>query len=163
MEKNKIDLVKLNELLRSGKSSKEAAQFFQCSEVGIWKAKKRLSSAVVKNLALESAHRVVEKNLDVVNQLAKINQNALEILDGLMSKVREGTPSEGIAIKAMQEIRNQLSFQVEILKTLYDLKSIAHFQETVLQSIAEVAPEVQRQIVKKLKEAKALRGSVEIR
>jgi len=40
--------------------------------------------AVVKNVALESAHRVVDKHLNTIDQLQKINEYANEILDLLM-------------------------------------------------------------------------------
>jgi len=179
MGKTKIDLVKLDELFRSGKSPKELATFFQVSEVAVWKARKKLSAAVVKNVTLESAHRVVDKNVDAIAQLQKINKTANIILDSLMTKIRgdetkgpSENPKEGkeqrgkdireIALKAMGEIRNQLGLQVEIFKTLYDLKTVAEFQRFVLEAIGEAAPDVQRKIANRLKEARALRGSVEL-
>ena len=39
---------------------------------------------MVKNVALESAHKVVEKNLNTLDQLQKINTYANELLDLLM-------------------------------------------------------------------------------
>lgn len=84
MPSPKIDRVKLNQMLKRGKSQKEIAQVFGVTESAISKAKKELSITVVKNVALENAHRIVDKNLDAVAQLQKINNNANEILDLLM-------------------------------------------------------------------------------
>ena len=60
MRKPQIDPVKLNKMLSTGKSSKECAEFFGVSSAAISQAKKKLSVNVVKNVAMENAHRVVD-------------------------------------------------------------------------------------------------------
>ena len=45
--------------------------------------KKKLNVSIVKNVALENAHRIVGKNLDAVSQLQKINEQANKLLDEL--------------------------------------------------------------------------------
>ena len=190
MPKPKIDRVKLNQMLRNGKPQNKIAQFFGVTEGAISKAKKELNVAVVKNVALESAHRVVAENLDSIAQLTKINRYANELLDLLMrwnrgdegalqileSQVRKvkvrGSEKEiteyrfkdprELALKAMQEIRGQLSLQLDIFKTLYDVEAVAQFQKDVLTSIGEVSPDVRSRIIQRLKESRALRQSVSI-
>ena len=71
-------------MLSSGKSQKEAAQVFGVIEGAISRAVKTLNIGVVKNVTLESAHKVVEKNLNTLDQLQKINTYANELLDLLM-------------------------------------------------------------------------------
>ena len=190
MPKPKIDRVKLDQMLRDGKPQKEIAQFFGVSEGAISKAKNELKVAVVKNVALESAHKVVDRHLDTIGQLQKINQNANELLDLLMrwnrgdqealqileSQVRKvkvrgseenvteykfKDPRE-LALKAMQEIRGQLALQLDIFKTLYDVQAVAEFQKEVLTAIGEVDPNVRDRIIQRLKEGRALRQSVSI-
>ncbi len=190
MPKPKIDHVKLNQMLRAGKSPKEVAEHFGVSQAAICKARKGLNVAVVKNVVLESAHKVVAEHLDTIGQLQKINQNANELLDLLMrwnrgdsealqileSQVRKvkvkGSEEEvaeykfkdprELALKAMQEIRGQLGLQLDIFKTLYDVQAVAEFQKEVLSAIGEVSPDVRDRIIKRLKEGKALRRSVEL-
>ncbi len=192
MRKPKIDRIRLKKLLDQGKSGKEIARLLGVSEGAISKAKKELNISVVKNVALESAHRVVDKNLNAVDQLAKINGYANELLDVLMRwqrgddeairilesqvrKVNRGTKKEPdwveeyrfkdpreLALKAMAEIRGQLSLQLDIFKTLYDVEAIAEFQREVLEAIAEVSPDVRNRIVQRLKENGALRPSAAI-
>ena len=190
MSKPKIDRVKLNQMLRAGKSPKEVANHFGVSQAAICKARKGLNVAVVKNVVLESAHKVVAEHLDTIGQLQKINQNANELLDLLMrwnrgdsealqileSQVRKvkvkGSEEEvaeykfkdprELALKAMQEIRGQLNLQLDIFKTLYDVQAVAEFQKEVLSAIGEVSPDVRDRIIKRLKEGKALRRSVEL-
>jgi len=83
MGEPKVDKVKLSQLLRSGKSVKECAQYFRVTSAAICKAKKHLNVNVVKSVALENAHRVVDKNLNAVEQLQKINEKANHMLDEL--------------------------------------------------------------------------------
>jgi hypothetical protein len=190
MGKPKIDRIKLDQMLRDGKPQKEIAQFFEVSEGAISKAKNELKVAVVKNVALESAHKVVDRHLDTIGQLQKINQNANELLDLLMrwnrgdqealqileSQVRKvkvrgseenvteykfKDPRE-LALKAMQEIRGQLALQLDIFKTLYDVQAVAEFQKEVLTAIGEVDRNVRDRIIQRLKEGRALRQSVSI-
>ena len=191
MPKPKIDVVKLNQMLRSGKSVKQCAEYFNVTPPAISMAKKSLNVSVVKNVSLENAHKVVDKNLDAVQQLQKINQDANEILDLLMRwnrgdetalqilesqvrKVRIGKTEKFVeefkfkdprelALKAMAEIRGQLNLQLDIFKTLYDVEAVAEFQRIVLDAIGEVAPDVRNRIINNLKDKRALRGSVTIR
>lgn len=190
MPKPKIDRVLLDKMLREGKSPKEAAKFFGVSGVAIWKARKGLNIAVVKNIVLENAHEVVEKHLDTIGQLQTINRHANELLDLLMrwnrgdkealqileSQVRKvkirGSEEEiteykfkdprELALKAMQEIRGQLSLQLDIFKTLYDVKAVSEFQAEVLSAIGEVEPSVRNRIIERLKESRALRNSLSV-
>jgi len=125
-----------------------------------------------------NAHKVVERNLDTIEQLQKINSYANELLDLLMrwnrgdegalqllesqvKKVRVKGPRE-LAIKAMAEIRGQLSLQLDIFKTLYDVQAVADFQRDVLDAIGEVSTDVRNRIVQKLKERRTLRNSASI-
>ena len=190
MGKPKIDKLKLNRLLTAGKTQREVAQVMGVTEGAISKARKELNIAVVKNVALENAHKVVERNLDTIEQLKKINfaanelldllmrwnrgdEGALQILESQVKKVRvKGTEEEvteykfkdprELAIKAMAEIRGQLSLQLDIFKTLYDVQAVADFQQDVLNAIGEVSGDVRNRIVQKLKERRALRNSASI-
>ncbi len=190
MPEPKIDKVKLHRLLSSGKSQREAAQVFGVTEGAISKAAKGLNIAVVKNVALENAHKVVNKGLNTIQQLQKINDYANELLDLLMrwnkgdtealqileSQVRKvrikGSEEEvteyrfkdprELALKAMAEIRGQLGLQLDIFKTLYDMEAVAEFQQEVLTAIQEVSPDVRNAIVQRLKERHAVRGSISI-
>jgi len=182
----KIDRIKLSQMLRTGKPQVEIARAFGVTKAAITKARKELNITVVKNVALETAHRVVDKNLNAVEQLQKINDYANELLDLLMrwnrgdtealqilesqKKVRvKGSEEElteyrfkdprELALKAMAEIRGQLSLQLDIFKTLYDVEAIAQFQHEVLDAIAEVSPNVRDRIIRRLKESGSLRPS----
>jgi hypothetical protein len=191
MANGKIDKVKLSQMLRAGKPAKECAKVFGVSEGAVSQARKELNLAVVKNVQLENAHRVVGENLNAVAQLQKINDCANELLDLLMrwnrgdkealqileSQVRrvkvKGSEEEiteyrfkdprELALKAMAEIRSQLSLQLDIFKCLYDTAAIADFQREVLEIIGEVDKNVRDRIIQRLKERRAIRSTIDIR
>lgn len=189
MAKLKVDINKLSQMLRAGKSVKECAKYFGVTPGAISQHKKNLNVAVVRNVALENAHRVVDKNLDAVGQLQKINDHAnelldlcmrwqrgdnqaLQILEGQIRHVRVNGQDEPvkefkfkdpreIALRAMGEIRAQLGLQLKIFQCLYDLKAVQEFQTEVLKAIAEVDKNVRNKIVNRLYQGRALRGIIQ--
>ena len=157
MANGKIDKLKLSQLLRSGKSGKDCAKVFGVTEGAISQARKELNIAVVKSVALETAHQVVEKNLNAVDQLLNINRKANTLLELAIQAEDHDT-----TLKAMREIRGQLELQLEIFKSLYDIQAVADFQREVLTAIGEVDSGVRNRIINRLKEGRALRQSVDI-
>ena len=149
----KIDKVKLSQMLRSGKAQREIAQVFGVTESAISKAKKELNVCVVKNVALENAHRVVDKNLNAIDQLYKINEAANKLLDELEEK-------PDLKLRAMAEIRNQLRLQLDIFQSLYDMKAVQEFQDEVLTAIGAASPDVRDKIIRSLNEKRAIRSAI---
>ena len=153
MSEAKIDKVKLSQMLRSGKAQREIAQVFGVTESAVSKAKKELNLNVVKNVVLENAHRVVDKNLNAIDQLYKINEAANMLLDELEAK-------PDLKLRAMAEIRNQLRLQLDIFQSLYDMKAVQEFQDEVLTAIGEAAPNVRKRIIHRLNEKRAIRSAI---
>jgi predicted transcriptional regulator len=149
-----------------------------------------LRGKTTRAVVIKKVGECVDQKLDAVHQLQKINDNANELLDLCMGwgrgddealrilesqsvnrKVRIGDeemdvtefkfkdPRE-LALKAMAEIRGQLKLQLEIFATLYDMKAAQEFQEEVLETIAEVAPDVRKRIIHKLNQRHAIRSAV---
>ena len=153
MTEAKIDKVKLSQMLRSGKAQREIAQVFGVTESAVSKAKKELNLNVVKNVVLENAHRVVDKNLNAIDQLYKINEAANMLLDELEAK-------PDLKLRAMAEIRNQLRLQLDIFQSLYDMKAVQEFQDEVLTAIGDASPDVRDKIIRSLNEKRAIRSAV---
>lgn len=188
MPKAKFDRVALKEMLRAGKSQKEVAEAFGVSEAAVSKAKKELDIRVIQNVALENAHKVLDKHLDTISQLQKINENANELLDLLMrwnrgdqealqileSQVRKvkvkGSEEEvteyrfkdprELALKAMGEIRGQLALQLDMFQALYDMAAVAEFQKEVLDAIGEASPEIRDRVVENLQKRRIIRSAI---
>ncbi len=62
-------------------------------------------------------------------------------------------------LRLAAEVRQQLGLQLNITKTLVDLKVVREFQRSVVEVIAEESPEVARRVVARLKARRALRAT----
>jgi len=157
MAQKKISFIELEQLVREGNNVSQIAQKLGVTKGAVSKALKKLNVAINKDLALRSAPEVVDRNIDAIDQLQKINDYANELLDLLM---RMKDPRE-LALKAMAEIRGQLNLQLELFKCLYDIEAVKQFQEEVLGAINEVSPEVRDRILHKLTERRAIRSTID--
>ena len=61
--------------------------------------------------------------------------------------------------RAAEVVDQQLGLQLNISRTLIDLKVVREFQQSVVEVISEESPEVARRVVARLKERRALRAS----
>jgi len=190
MAHRKIDHVVMADMLRRNKSVKEVAERFGVGTVAVYKAKERLKSNVTKNLALENAGRIVNKSLNAVDQLEKINDVTNRLLDELTGEVRlrdhmvsavekvlgcgedenirdrirdvidRVNKDKNTAIKACAEIRNQLKLQLDIFHLLYDMRAVEEFQNEVLDVIGELNPNARDRIVRGLVKKRVIRGAI---
>ena len=137
-------------------------------------------------------HKIAACEINVVDQLHKINLAANELLDILLrwnqgddealqileSQVRKVRTGKGgnteeiteyrfrdpreLAFKAMQEIRGQLKLQLEIFQALYDMQAVQEFQAEVLETIGNVSPEARDEIIRRLHEKNGLRSNLDL-
>ena len=189
MGRKKISNLELDQLIREGNGVSEIARKLGVSKGAVSKRLKPLNVAITKDVTLHHAGEIVEKKLDAIGQLQKINDYANELLDLLMrwnrgdnealqileSQVRKvkirGQEEEvteyrfkdprELALKAMAEIRGQLNLQLEIFRSLYDMAAVAEFQKEVLTAIGEVSPDVRDKIIHNLQKARAIRSTLE--
>ena len=191
MPKKTISIVELEKLVRQGNGVSAIAKKMGVTKGAVSKKLKALNVAVTKDVSLHHAGEIVERKINAIEQLQKINDYANELLDLLMrwnrgdevalqvlesqvarKKVRVGDKEElvrqykfkdprELALKAMQEIRGQLNLQLDIFKTLYDMAAVAEFQKEVLEAIQNASPELRDQIVRNLQKARVVRSTLE--
>lgn len=192
MKRRTISITKLEQLVREGNNVTEIAKKMGFSKSAVSRAIKRLNIAVSRDVAIRKAPEVVEKNINAIEQLQKINDHANELLDLVMrwnrgddeaiqilesqianKKVRVGDQVEFVkqikvkdprelALKAMQEIRGQLKLQLEIFQALYDMAAVAEFQKEVLTAIGEVDQNVRHKIIRNLQKRRAIRSTLDL-
>jgi molybdenum-dependent DNA-binding transcriptional regulator ModE len=244
--KSRIDDKQLLQLMRNGNTVSEAARKMGVSKGSISRRLKALNIAINRNVTIRAAHKIVDREINALDQLQKINRDANELLDLLMrwnrgeddalqvleSQVRKikvrphkgsganlGThkrscpdlkhltvsaalspdlsavrvqhgasarcvsanPNEvrvrgqeeeitqykskdprELALKAMQEIREQLKLQLEIFQALFDMRAVQQFQAEVLEVIGSVSTEARDEIVRRLTERNALRSTLDL-
>jgi predicted transcriptional regulator len=179
MPKPKFTDTKLKQLVNDGLNCTEIAKRLGVTKGAVSQRLKALNLAASKEVALVRAGEVVRKELNTVAQLQKINDNANELLDLLMTCIngdevakaeaaaKLGAAGPGskdpkeLALKCMQEIRSQLKLQLEIFQALYDIQAVAEFQKEVLEAIGNAAPETRDRIIYHLKEKRAIRSTLE--
>ena len=188
--RNRIDDKQLVQLIRDGDTVTEAARKIGVCTAAVSKRLKKLNVAVSRNVTLRAAHKIVDREINALDQLQKINRDANELLDLLMrwnrgedaalqvlesqvrkikvrgqeeeiSEYRFKDPRE-LALKAMQEIRGQLKLQLEIFQALFDMQAVQQFQAEVLEVIASVSTEARDEIIRRLTERNALRSALDL-
>jgi len=190
MGRAKIDKIKLSRMLEAGRSVKDCAAHFGVTPGAISQVKRKLKLGVIKDLVLEDGHRVVDKSLDIIAQLNKVNEFADELLDLLMREIRENDgvlpimeskahTKKGrlgdkakflkkfktkdprlLALKVIAEIERQIRLQLKIFDKLYDMKAMAEFQNEVLTAIGKVEPDVKQRIINELNKKGAIRSII---
>ena len=181
---------KLIDLVGKNLSPANIAKKFGVSPSAIYQRIKSLKIGVAKDVTLRKAHTIVEKKVDAIEQIHKINayanelldllmkwsrgdQEALRILESQVKKVKYGDNEDEVneykmkdprelALKAMAEIRGQLKLQLEIFQALYDMTAAAEFQKEVLEAIGDVAPEVRTRIICNLQKRRIIRSTLEL-
>jgi predicted transcriptional regulator len=169
-----ISNLELEQLVKEGNGVSEIARKLGVTKGAVSKRLKALKVAITKDIILRHAAEIVEKKINAIEQLQKINDSANEILSQAMGRLGGdknsigddgdqtllNTPRE-LALKAMGEIRGQLKLQLEIFKALYDLAAVAEFQKEILTAIGEAAPDVRDKIIHNLQKARAIRSTLE--
>jgi predicted transcriptional regulator len=188
--KPKFTDTELKRLVRRGLSCSAIAERLGVSKAAVSMRLKAMNLAITKDVALRNAGDVVEREINALDQLQKINAHANEILDLLMrwqrgepealqilesqvryvrvngqaelvKEFRFKDPRE-LALRAMGEIRAQLALQLQIFQALCDITAVRNFQNEVLDGIAEAAPEIRDNIIKNLQERRAIRSTLEL-
>ena len=188
--RNRIDNNQLLQLIRNGDTVSEAARKLGVNKATVSVRLKELNVAINRNVTIRAAHKIVDREINALDQLQKINRDANELLDLLMrwnrgedaalqvleSQVRKikvrGQEEEiteyrfkdprELALKAMQEIRGQLKLQLEIFQALFDMQAVKQFQAEVLEVIGSVSTEARDEIIRRLTERNALRSALDL-
>ena len=190
MRTSRIDDKVLLQLLRNGNTIAGIARKMGMDRTTVSRRLKALKIAISRNATIRVAHKIVDREINALDQLQKINRDANELLDLLMrwnrgdedalrvlesqvrkikvrgreeeiTEYRSKDPRE-LALKAMQEIREQLKLQLEIFQTLFDMRAVQQFQAEVLEVIGSVSAEARDEIIRRLTERNALRSAVDL-
>ena len=188
----KVDIAELRELHANGMRAVDIAKHFGVGKSAITWHFKHLKIAATRNVVVEQAPKIVKKSINAIEQLQKINRDANEILDLVMrwnrgepkalqalehqvKRIKIGENEElsvvevkfkdprELALKAMAEIRNQLSLQLEILQTLHDIKVVAEFQEVLIETLGKTSPELRDDFLARFNEREALERALKAR
>jgi len=142
---------------------------------------KRRQKATTELVVASEARPVVQRELNAIDQLHRINEDANKLLMAAMGGIRQLEAADvsemgvtdaldlmkaigqgrDVALKAMGEIRVQLKLQLDLFQALYDVRAAEEFQREVLDAIREVAPDVRDRILDRLRQRRAVRQLVQ--
>ncbi len=163
MAKVKINAHELQCFLDAGHSQADAATHFGVSESAISQCVRKLQIATSKVVALERAGEVVDQRLQATERLERVQRVIDEELNWAVNQAKQPAADrqalQDAILKLAAEVRQQLGLQLNISRTLIDLRVVREFQRTVFEVIAEESPDVARRILARLKEQRALRQS----
>ncbi len=159
----KIDPDALQRFLDAGHSQADAATHFGVSESAISQCVRKLQIATSKVVALERAGEVVDQRLQATARLERVQRVIDEELTWAVDQAKQPDADrkalQDAILKLAAEVRQQLGLQLNISRTLIDLRVVREFQRTVFEVISEESPDVARRILARLKEQRALRQS----
>ena len=161
MSITKLDPDALHRYLDAGHTQADAARHFGVSESAISQRMRTLQIATSKVIALERAGEVVDQKLDATARLQHVQDVIDEELRCAVASAKapgaDRARLQDTILKLAAEVRQQLGLQLNISRTLIDLKVVREFQQSVVEVISEESPEVARRVVARLKERRALR------
>ncbi len=166
MAKALIDADTLRRLVDEGVSQADVARHFGVSESAVCQRLKKLKMLTSRVAALEKAGEVVEEKLSAAQRLEKVQDIIDRELAWAVGKANQpGADRAALAeviLRFAGEVRQQLTLQLNITRTLIDLRVVKEFHDTVVEVIREESPETARRITERLKKRRALRESAEL-
>lgn len=133
-------------------------------------------------IATNKIDKIVDGNVNIIDQLKNINTHANNLLkdliptiDNIIDHKKTGEEYEDIdpdliakkkrgdaqlAVKLMAEIRSQLGLMMDIYEMLYSLEGAAQFQQTVLDALEKVDPEIRKEVIAELNKKHSLRAAL---
>jgi hypothetical protein len=161
----KIDVVKMESMLRAGHTNAEVARHFGVTDSAVCQRAAKIKNLIVRQMSMEKAHEMTSAHIDVVGQLNKINESInyeLEKAQQNADKVdgKERIAFQRVIIELSAEVRRQLDSQLRILELWHDAQIQHEFQTEVLNVLDEVQPGLRDEIISRLKKRRILRKTV---
>ena len=165
MPKTKISLIQLEQLVRDGNGVSEIARKLGVSKGAVSKRLKNLRVGITKDVVLRSAPQIVDRQLNAMDQLKRINTLINSELDYIEKNIETATGEQRKELqeqrlKHVAEVRKQLGLLLDIAQALYNAEEVAAFQQSVLEEIGHAAPEVRDRILQRLNERQAIRSTI---
>lgn len=166
MSKTKISIIELDRLIREGYGVSEIAKKLGVSKGCISKRVKALRVGVCKDVVLRAAPQIVDRQIDAMDQLRRINSLINNELDWIERNIKTATGEQRKELqeqrlKHVAEVRKQLGLLLDIAQALYNAEEVRAFQEAVLTEIGSVSNEVRDAIIERLNKARAIRSTFE--
>lgn len=155
MAKKVIDINKMLKLVNKGISQAEIARQLGVTPAAICKKLKEVKGQNTRVIVTKKLNKATDTQINAIEQLNQINAHTHELLTQV-----ENDPLT--SVKIIAEIRAQLRLQIDIFETIFNLQAANDFMNSVLETLAEVDPDVRDRVVSKLNQKSALRSAIRI-
>jgi DNA-binding transcriptional regulator GbsR (MarR family) len=164
--RKKFSNLELEPLIREGLGVSEIARKLGVSKGSVSKRLKELRVGITKDVALRSASQIVDRQINAMDQLNRINSLIHKELNYIeenieTAKGEERRELQDQRLKHVAEVRKQLHLLLDIAQALYNAEEVKAFQETVLEEIGRASPEIQERIIEGLQQRRAIRSTFE--
>jgi len=95
----------------------------------------------------------VNKSFDVLGQLTHINEVTLKIL-------KQAGKKPELALRAVSQVKDQISLAVNVLKELHSAEVSQKFQESVMEILEECDPDLRMKVLTRLREKSITRRAL---
>jgi DNA-binding Lrp family transcriptional regulator len=143
-------------MVNNNKPQAEIARHFGVSPSAVCKRLRELRGKTTLAMVAGKISNVIDSKINTFLQLEKINKRANNLLDQAEGDVQESA-------LMMREIREQLKLQMELFKTMWDVRAAMEFQDTVMTVIGKIDPEVRKKILTELNAKSAIRNAITFR
>lgn len=155
-KENKVSDQAILSMLDQGTSQAEIGRKFGITRQAIYQRVKKYGHAIARNAVVEHSAEIVEKELDMGAQLLKAAREADKLLDKL--KLKEDKESRELTIRALGEIRQQVTAWHNIRKDLFTMQQMTEVLNEILEVIGKVDENIKSEILRQLRKKGLLRG-----
>ncbi len=167
MSTPRLDPVALKSMLDAGTSQSEAARYFGVSASAISQRVKSLRAHERRHPLPETygtGVTIINGEISAPDRLAFVQRAVDRELEWALDEARQPQADRKSLARTIltlaAEVRQQLALQLTISKAVIDIELVREFRRSVVEAIAEEAPETARRIVARLKAHRARRRAV---
>lgn len=143
-------------LMDEGMSMADIGRRFGITRQAIFQRKRKIGKFVSRSAVIEHGAEIVQKEIDFGQQLLMATRETNKLLNTL--KVKEDKESQELTIRALGEIRQQVTVWHNIRKDLFTMKEMVEVINEILNTIEEVDADVKGEILRRLRKKGLLRG-----
>lgn len=149
----KEELERIKSLLSDGMGVNEIARELNRSASAVSRAVKKMK--ISKAVAISKAGRLFDQKLNAIEKLRKIDNRAIQILDNLkIDSTKTALKYGPMVLRCCAAVRKNLDLQVRIWKALYNIESVARWQNELMDLLGEIDPEIRELFYIRLQERK---------
>jgi IS30 family transposase len=147
----KEELERIKCLFSKGIGVNEVAREMKRSASTVSRALKKMK--ISKAVGVARAGRLLDQKLNASQDLRKIHDRAIQILDKLRTETSETAEKYALLVlKACDAVRRDLELHLRIWEALYNVEEVAKWQNELMDILGEIDPDARERFYTRLQE-----------